>query len=67
MIKVIRYCDFCGEELPKPKNINELLESKTKEWNMKAFDICDNCALKLDNEMLRMKLQYQLELKLNKN
>lgn len=55
MVKVQRLCDVCGSEMPKPKNIQELFESATKEWNMKAFDICETCALKIDNAFLKFK------------
>ena len=45
--------------MPPIKSTEDLIpKSATKVWNMKGFDICPICALKLDNEFLKMKLHF---------
>ncbi len=59
MINVQRLCDCCGEKMPPIKSLDDLIiKSATQVWDTHLFDICPTCALKLDNEFLRMKLQY---------
>lgn len=51
-------CDCCGEEMPPIQSLDDLVpKSTTKEWNTKGLDICPMCALKLDNELLKLKLE----------
>lgn len=57
MYKTIRLCDFCGKEMPPIEEINELSLSATQEWDLHGWDICEICALKLDNAFLKFKNQ----------
>lgn len=59
MIKVECLCDCCGEKMPSVKSLDDLIiKSATQVWDTHLLDICPTCALKLDNELLKMKLQY---------
>lgn len=50
-------CDCCGSEMPSIKYLDDLIpKSATKVWNLKGFDICPICALKIDNELLKLQL-----------
>ena len=53
MIKTMLCCDMCGKEL-KP-SYSLIMESQTKEWSMKQFVFCKECALTIDNAILRFK------------
>ncbi|MCM1226106.1 MAG: hypothetical protein NC320_01615 [Clostridium sp.] len=58
MIEVNHICDMCGNKMSPIKSVDDLVpKSATQEWNLRLFDICPMCALKLDNEFLKMKLQ----------
>lgn len=59
MIEVKHVCDMCGNKMPPIKSAEDLVpKSATKEWDLHLFDICPICALKLDNEFLKMRLQF---------
>lgn len=51
-------CDFCGEELLEDEFLHQQLSGKsaTKETNLSMFTVCENCASKVDNAILRFKL-----------
>lgn len=55
MFHVSIHCDFCGKEIPMKEF--KLLESSTKEINLKNLHVCEVCALKIDNAVLRFRAE----------
>lgn len=51
-------CDFCGKELSDDEFLHQQLSGKsaTKETNLSMFIVCEKCASKIDNAILRFKL-----------
>lgn len=51
-------CDFCGAELLDDEFLHQQLSGKsaTKETNLSMFIVCEKCANKVDNAILRFKL-----------
>ena len=65
MVKTKVYCDVCGEELKIIQkhtlfgDVNVIKTSRTKQLNTSRIlpHLCENCALKIDNELLEAKLK----------
>lgn len=65
MLKITRHYDFCGVEMKikasAEERYKESISSPTKEWNLSqsvsGLDICEVCALKIDNALLKLKIQ----------
>lgn len=55
MIKIIYCCDGCGKEMEPTGDM--LKESQVKEWDMRGCLFCETCAAKIDNTILRFKLE----------
>lgn len=53
MVKVIWCCDGCGKELTPSYDL--LMNSQTKEWPMAQYMFCKECALEIDNTILRLR------------
>lgn len=53
MIKTMLCCDMCGKELRPSYSL--IMDSQTKEWNMKQFVFCKECALTIDNAILQFR------------
>ena len=56
-------CDICGKELPLKDvdtpfgPVKVVMTNKTKEWNTKSIlpHLCETCAVKIDNVLLKAK------------
>lgn len=64
MFRTIIICDLCGKELPIEQittqfGIIEVVKTgKTKVWDTSSpsHHLCKECALRIDNELLKLKL-----------
>lgn len=60
MIKTIPCCDFCGKEMTWQEHAIQfdLGFSALKEWDVsRQFLVCKDCASKIDQELVKVKLQ----------
>lgn len=55
MFEVVCRCDRCGAELIPTLDL--VMKSQTSEVNLRNLVFCDSCAMKIDNAILRLKLE----------
>ncbi len=54
MFEVTCRCDGCGKELIPTLDL--VMKSQTSEVNLRNLVFCDSCAVKIDNALLRVKV-----------